>query len=234
MADEMRKRILANWLQVQADVADACKSADRDVDDVTIVGVTKYVDAATTAMLVDAGCPTLGENRPQVLWQKAESEEFASLDVNWHMIGHVQRNKLRRMLRYRPMIHSVDSPRLLDAIADEANSLIEPIRVLLEVNISGEEAKTGMDAETLTQLLLREPMPGVQICGLMAMAGWGTDASEAQRQFAKVRKLRDELSAKSGLGLNELSMGMSGDFVAAIAEGATMVRIGSRLFDGVI
>ena len=185
-------------------------------------------------MLLDAGCASLGENRPQVLWQKAESPEFESRSIDWHMIGHVQRNKLRRMLRYRPMIHSVDSPRLFDAIATETAEFEQPLKVLLEVNISGEDAKTGMSPETLAELLLSDPVPGVQVCGLMAMAGWGTDADEAQRQFAKVRELRDQLSADSGTKLPELSMGMSGDFGAAIAEGATMVRIGSRLFDGVI
>lgn len=149
------------------------------------------------------------------------------------MIGHLQRNKIRRTLRCDPVVHSVDSQRVLEAIADEAVLRDYQADVLLEVNISGDQAKTGFAPEGLGRVLANLPSSGVRVLGLMAMAGWGTDPDDARRQFAKTRQLRDELASVTGCELPELSMGMSGDFVAAIAEGATMVRIGSRLFEGV-
>lgn len=231
---EKRERIIANWQQVQSDVNDATKLANRDPDSVRVIGVTKYVDAETTAMLLDADCPCLGENRPQVLWQKAESDAFVDKSPQWHLIGHVQRNKIRRVLRHRPMVHSVDSQRVLKALSDESVVAECSTKVLLEVNISGEESKTGMNADQLTELLVADTWPNIEICGLMAMAGWGTSGDIARKQFAQVRELRDELAKRSGNPLAELSMGMSADFTEAIAEGATMVRIGSRLFEGLL
>ncbi|TWU48591.1 Pyridoxal phosphate homeostasis protein [Rubripirellula tenax] len=226
-------RLAENWNTVAGEVRDAAAKAGRDADDITVIGVTKYVDASVTAMLVDAGCKHLGENRPQVLWQKAESLAFDD-DVRWHVIGHLQRNKARRTLRHRPIIHSVDSPRLLATIAEESAAEDFVTDVLLEVNASDEEAKTGMSPDEIRSLLETIPQSGVRVVGIMAMAGWGTDSDAAQRQFAATRHFRDQLSTQFGLPLPHLSMGMSGDFVEAIAEGATMVRIGSRLYEGVI
>ena len=182
---------------------------------------------------VEAGCTNLGESRPQSLWQKAES---LSLDpaVRWHLIGHLQRNKVRRTTRHQPIIHSIDSERLLAAVAEEATAQNRVLSVLLEVNISGDEAKTGIAASELAGILERSSLPGVRVVGLMAMAGWGTDSNDARRQFEQTRELRDRLQQTTGHALPELSMGMSGDFREAIAAGATMVRIGSRLFEGVI
>ncbi|QDT12075.1 YggS family pyridoxal phosphate-dependent enzyme [Planctomycetes bacterium K23_9] len=231
---DRKERIRQNYLSVVDEVAVAAQASGRQPSDVTIVGVTKYVDAATTADLVDAGCGSLGENRPQVLWQKAESEELKDQPVQWHMIGHLQRNKLRRLMRYAPMIHSVDSRRLLEAVAKEAGEIDQAVDVLLEVNISGDDAKTGLSPDALLELLQEDRGPLVRIGGLMAMAGMGTDQGAARKQFADVRMLRDKLAASTGNPLANLSMGMSGDFKEAIAEGATLVRIGSRLFDGVL
>ncbi len=232
-ATEVKRRIHDNFHQVTQDVAKAAKLSGRSPDDVKIIGVTKYVDAATTAALFDAGCLALGENRPQMMWSKAESAELAGKAIQWHMIGHLQRNKLRRLMRLSPMIHSVDSAHLFDAIIKEATTSGTPMQVLLEVNISGDESKTGMASDELQQILEQSDHSLVQINGLMAMAGLGTDQATAQKQFCAVRELRDTLALSTGKPLRELSMGMSGDFVQAIAEGATMVRIGSRLFDGV-
>ncbi|GAA5504852.1 YggS family pyridoxal phosphate-dependent enzyme [Novipirellula caenicola] len=235
MDSDSQTRLAENWRAVQQDVQAAVTAANRPDDSVTIIGVTKYVDAETTLALVNAGCRVLGENRPQVLWKKNEEVAFPD-DVQWHLIGHLQRNKLRRSLPFRPMIHSVDSPRLLTAIVEEAAAQQIPTKVLLEVNISGEEAKTGLKPQELRPMIeshLGSSESGeVEIVGLMAMAGWGTDADAARQQFAATRQLRDELQQQTGVALPELSMGMSGDFAAAIAEGATMVRIGSRLFEG--
>ncbi|MGB7323874.1 MAG: YggS family pyridoxal phosphate-dependent enzyme [Rubripirellula sp.] len=232
MDDDSQNRLNENWNAVLSDVRQAATDAGRDPKSVTVIGVTKYVDADITAMLVDAGCDNLGENRAQVLWQKAE---MLSLDnsVQWHVIGHLQRNKTRRTLRHRPVIHSVDSEKLLTTIAQESSAAGITTDVLLEVNASGDEAKTGMTPEQLRVVLGTMPSDSVRVIGIMAMAGWGTDSSTAQSQFSETRELRDSLATEFGLELPHLSMGMSGDYAEAIAEGATMVRIGSRLFEGV-
>ena len=229
----IRSRLESNWQAVQDEVRRTAERVGRAPDSITIVGVSKYVDTEITKALFDAGCVNLAESRPQNLWKK--SEAFADGDsVHWHLIGHLQRNKVRRTLSIKPLIHSVDSQRLLDALSDEAQSQRIEVDCLLEVNVSGDDAKTGFSATGLHEVLSQLPIAGLQVRGLMAMAGWGTDPDHARQQFDRLRKLRDEAEQRYGLSLAELSMGMSGDFPQAIAAGATMVRIGSRLFDGII
>lgn len=243
-AAEAPSRIADNWNQIQADVAQAARASDRDFKSVRVIGVSKYVDAEITQWLVDAGCHDLGENRPQLLDEKAS---VIVGPVRWHQIGHLQRNKIRRLLTVDPLIHSVDSERLLEAIDKEAGVQERPVQVLIEVNISGEDAKTGLPVDQLEPVverwMIRQKAPqsedgdsefGSRVVGLMAMAGWGTDVDQAKKQFASLRKLRDGLEIKTGLKFPELSMGMSGDYPAAVAEGATMVRIGSSLFAGIL
>ncbi len=229
----MNQRLKENWDRVKHEVRQAALDSHRDPDDVEIVGVSKYVDAETTLALVHAGCHALGESRPQQLWEKAEALALG-MEVRWHLIGHLQRNKIRRTLRHHPVVHSVDSERLLVSIASEAVAQNQRVTVLLEVNISGDAAKTGFSPLELSRVLGRLPTHGVHVDGLMAMAGWGTERDDARRQFSQTRQLRDELAKQSGIPLATLSMGMSNDFVEAISEGATMVRIGSRLFDGLL
>jgi pyridoxal phosphate enzyme (YggS family) len=232
MDDQVRQRLAGNWRAAEAEVAEAAAACRRSPSEITIVGVTKYVDADHTRAVVDAGCTHLGESRPQSLWQKAESPGL-QVDVTWHLIGHLQTNKVRRLLRHGPIIHSVDSQRLLQRIADESADRDLTTRVLLEVNISGDEAKTGFAPREAEALLEQLPQSGIELLGLMAMAGWGTDRDEARRQFEATRELRDQWSQRYQLELPELSMGMSGDFREAIAAGSTIVRIGSRLFEGI-
>ncbi len=230
-AADIERRVHSNWQRVQQQIHAAAEAAGRPPESIRVIGVSKYVDAATTRGLFQAGCRDLGESRPQQLWQKAE--QMADLDgLRWHMIGHVQTNKLRRMLRHRPTIQSVDSERLLRAIDKESAHQQCVTDVLLEVNISGDESKTGLPAGTVSELLRIEGLQHVRILGLMAMAGWGTDSGVAAEQFVRVAALRDRLRDQTGLALPELSMGMSGDFAEAITAGATMVRIGSALFEG--
>ncbi|MEL6108038.1 MAG: YggS family pyridoxal phosphate-dependent enzyme [Planctomycetota bacterium] len=230
-SEQVSERIAENWQQTQRRVVEAAESAGRDPSSIHVIGVTKYVDAATARPLVDAGCKELGENRPQMLWKKAE--ELSDCEgIQWHVIGHLQTNKLRRTLKLQPLIHSVDSERLLRAIDDEAAKQQFVAEVLLEINISGDESKTGLMPDSLRELL-RPEYENVRIRGLMAMAGLGTSAAEAGNQFEQVRVLRDRIQDESGTPLAELSMGMTADFPEAIAAGATMVRIGSALFDGV-
>ena len=231
-AESRARLIRANWEAALTQVEQAAREAARDPESIRIVGVSKYVDAEVTGELIAAGCYDLGESRPQSLWSKAET--LSDLEtVRWHMIGHVQTNKLRRMLRHRPMIHSIDSERLLRAVDQESSRQHCETKVLLEVNISGDEAKTGLSPTGAEQLLNLSDFSNVRIVGLMAMAGRETDSDEALEQFRKVTELRDRLQEETGKRLEELSMGMSGDYRQAIMAGSTMVRIGSALFSGI-
>lgn len=233
LSDKTRATIQRNWTNACADVRQATIATGRDASEVRIVGVSKYVDSITTAALIDAGCHDLGEARPQQLAEKAaDLAQYSGL--RWHLIGSLQRNKVRRTLEIASTIHSIDSVKLLRFIDTVAGELKVNCDVLLEANISGDESKHGFSAEQLRESV--EDICGaknVRIVGLMGMAGLESNLSEAQSQFATLRAVRDKLSQSSGLKLAELSMGMSGDFKQAIAEGATMVRIGSRLFDGI-
>ncbi len=158
-------------------------------------------------------------------------------DISWHLIGHMQRNKVRRTLPMVQWIHSADSQRLLQSLEKQAGELGCQPNVLLEVNISGDQAKHGFEPGELEPLLPQlADLRHLRIRGLMGMAALTEDDDVAQRNFAELRKLRDQLqaAAPASIGLDELSMGMSGDFEAAIAAGATMVRIGSAFFKGVV
>ena len=224
-----------NLQRVEQRIADAASCNARSVDDVTLVGITKYVDAATAALLAQAGCTDLGESRPQELWNKAISIDDPK--IVWHLVGHLQRNKVARTLEHAAVIHSVDSLRLANAIDRMAGDKQLKPRILLEVNVSGESAKQGFDAEGLHHDIgIINDLPNVELAGLMCMAGLGLGEKETRAQFAELRRLRDELAGQldDAISFCELSMGMSGDFEWAIAEGATIVRIGSILFEGLL
>ncbi|MGV3486318.1 MAG: YggS family pyridoxal phosphate-dependent enzyme [Planctomycetaceae bacterium] len=227
-----RKRLVENWQRTVADVAASAAQAGRSTSEVRIIGVSKYVDVELTAALCDAGCCELGEARPQQLCEKAATIQRD--DVTWHLIGHLQRNKARRVVEVADVIHSVDSVKLLQSIASHATQLGRMPKVLIEVNISGDSDKHGFSADELLAVWPEIQDVGVvPIVGLMAMAGLESHGDEARRQFAAVRQLRDTITERFGTSLPELSMGMSGDFEQAISEGATLVRIGSRLFEGI-
>lgn len=234
-ADAFRQ-IADNWHRVVDEVSDAAVAAGRQPASITIVGVSKYVDAAMTGALVAAGCHELGESRPQTLWTKAA--EIGDGAVRWHLVGHLQRNKVRRTVPLASLVHSIDSVRLAEAIDAEAGSVGRPVRGLLEVNISGDAAKHGFTADSVSAAVeAAGRLRHLRIVGLMGMAAYGSDAAAARESFESLRSLRDRLVDRGipeGVSLGELSMGMSGDFAEAIPAGATIVRIGSRLFDGVI
>ena len=224
--------IAANASRVREQIAEAARRAGRRPQEITLVGVTKYVDVAATRMLFEAGCQDLGESRPQSLWEKAEA--LAGLPVRWHLIGHLQRNKVKRTLPYVSLLHSGDSLRLLQAVDAEAALLDRIVNVLLEVNISGEAAKHGFSADELRSSLPRiAGLAHLRVRGLMTMASLTGGDEQARRDFDALRQLRDSLAGEcpAGVDLNELSMGMSSDFEEAILAGATLVRIGSALWD---
>ena len=229
-----RQQIADNVARVRERIAKAAVSAGRPPETVELVAVSKYVGPREAAALLAAGCPILGESRPQQLFEKASSSELSR--ATWHMIGHLQRNKVRRVLPLVSLIHSVDSPRLLRAIDRVAGELSLSARVLLEVNSSGDAEKEGLGEQELLDLVPRlAEFPHVEVRGLMTMAARRGGITVAANNFASLRKLRERASSHcpAGVSLSELSMGMSGDFEVAIREGATLVRIGSLLFEGV-
>ncbi len=233
------QQLRENWSRAVDDVAQACAAAGREPSEVSIVGVSKYVGAELAWQLAAAGCCILAENRPQSLWDKANYfGQHDSVSAQWHLIGHLQRNKLKRTLPLISLLHSLDSFRLADAINTEQLAAgAGPLSVLLEVNVTHDAAKTGMALNEVHKLLQQAPhWPGIAICGLMAMSSLDADAPRAQREFEQVRLLRDDLQREYGqqFQFSELSMGMSGDFKEAIAAGSTLVRIGSNLWRGII
>ncbi len=224
-------RLQANLLQVEARLAAACAAAGRPRAAVRLVAVTKYVDAEAVKELAELGVAECGESRPQALWEKAQ----AVPQVAWHLVGHLQRNKIDRTLPLAKLIHSVDSGRPLEALEAEAAKQGRTAVVLIEAHLSGETTKQGFDEgelEPLGDRLAR--LPHVEVRGLMTMAAYGSSAAEARRTFSRLRELRDRLRSRwpSGERLTELSMGMTDDFEQAVPEGATLVRIGSALFEG--
>jgi len=231
---ELAERIRANLVEVQGRIADAAQRAGRLPETVCLVAVTKSVGEAEIRALVEAGCTVLAESRPQQLWDKAQA--LADLPIEWHLVGHLQRNKVRRTLPLVGMIHSADSPRLIAELDRQARQLGRRVRVLIEVNISGEPAKHGFAPDQLPPFLPElSRLAHLEVCGLMGMASLAGGKDQARREFAALRQLRDRLQADcpESIRLDQLSMGMSGDFEVAVEEGATMVRIGTALFEGV-
>jgi pyridoxal phosphate enzyme (YggS family) len=226
--------IAANYHGVRRRIDAACRRAGRDPAAVTLVAVTKYARLEWVRCLVGLGVVELGESRPQQLVQRAQE---LNVPVNWHLIGNLQRNKVRSVLPYLTMLHAADSLRLLEAVDRIARELDLRPRVLVEVNLSGEEAKHGFQADELLSAWDHvAKLSRIQVEGLMPMAAYSPDPENARPAFARLRGLQDELRARSDeklkLQLQHLSMGMTGDFEVAIEEGATIVRIGSALWEG--
>jgi pyridoxal phosphate enzyme (YggS family) len=229
MADS-RQRIADNLAAVEERLVAACRTAGRERSEVTLVAVTKTVSVEIAALLPGLGMHDLGESRPQELWRKAA----AVPNVRWHLIGHLQRNKIERSLPLIQHIHSVDSLRLLDALEDACRHAPRDLPALLEVNASREASKHGFAPEELPGLATRlAELQHVRIEGLMTMAAYEDDPERTRPTFAALRALRDRLAAEWGRPLPQLSMGMSNDFEIAVEEGATLVRLGTVLFEGI-
>jgi pyridoxal phosphate enzyme (YggS family) len=225
---ELQRRLQA----VERRIDQACRRSGRDRSDVTLVAVTKSVGEATAGVAVDLGLTDLGESRPQELWRKRAG---LPATVRWHLIGHLQRNKIGPSLPVH-LIHSVDSERLLRALDQAARAQARPVSILLQVNTSGEASKQGFAPQELPGVVARAgDFQGVRIEGLMTMAPLNANAEHCRAPFAAVRRLqlqfRDDLSPPHQL--RHLSMGMSNDFEVAIEEGATLIRLGTLLFDGI-
>jgi len=235
--DEDLRGILSERLRdVRGRVAAACARAERSPEGVTLVAVTKTVPVEVARIMPQLGLWDLGENRPRELWRNAA---VLPATVRWHLIGHLQRNKVERTLWQVDMIHSVDSVRLLEAV--EAEAVRQAVRlgrgvsVLLEVNASREPSKHGFAPEDVPALVPEiNKLHNVRVRGLMTMAAYDEDPEKSRPTFAQVRQLRDRLRGEVSPAhpLDHLSMGMSNDFEVGIEEGATLVRLGTVLFEG--
>jgi PLP dependent protein len=234
MADDELRSVLAERVAaVRGRIAAACTRAGRDSADVTLVAVTKTVSPRVAGLMPELGVADLGENRPQELWRKAEA--LKHLPVRWHLIGHLQRNKVERTLPLVHLAHSIDSLRLAEAVAADGVKRGRRPAVLLQVNASREGQKHGFDVDELLRSREQIDRLPLDVVGLMGMAAYADDPELARPTFRELRRLRDRLRSEwspVNLPLEYLSMGMSGDFEVAIEEGATLVRIGSTLFEG--
>jgi len=215
--------------EVHGKIAAACERAGRDPAEVEIVAVTKTHGPEVVKEAWDAGLRIVGENKVQeAAWKRPASVTGPS----WHLIGHLQGNKVRHALALFDFIHSVDSVKLLDRLQAVAEETGASPHVLLEVNVSGEKSKTGMPPGEVDAAVRRltEACPRLTLEGFMTMAPFSENPEDARPFFRRLRELRDATEQKFGLGLPRLSMGMSGDYEVAVEEGATWVRLGTVLF----
>jgi pyridoxal phosphate enzyme (YggS family) len=221
--------IAANLEEIRRRMADAAQRAGRDPASVRLVAVSKTYPAEAVAAAATTGQRVFGESRVQ---ESRDKIPACPPGLEWHFIGHLQKNKVRQALPLFSFFHSIDSTALAGAIDRIAGETGVKTQGLLEVNVSGEETKHGFTPEELrAQFPTLSKLPHLRILGLMTMAPYGDNPEDARPVFRTLRELRDELQSTCQHPLPELSMGMSGDFEPAIEEGATLVRVGSSIFD---
>ena len=215
--------------EVKAKIAAACVRAGRDPAEVEIIAVTKTHGEEVVKEAWDAGLRIVGENKVQeAAWKKPASVTGPM----WHLIGHLQSNKVRKALELFDFFQSVDTVQLADRMNMIAEDIGAQPHILLEVNVSGEKSKSGMKPEEVEPTIrhVMESCPRLTVEGLMTMAPFSENPEDARPYFRRLRELRDSAEKTLGVGLPRLSMGMSGDYEVAIEEGATWVRLGTVLF----
>lgn len=223
--------VIANNLHnVRERMAAACERAGRQPGEVKLIAVTKTVGPAEVRELYDLGVRDFGENR--VSDGLAQMQALGAADATWHMIGHLQRNKAGQALEGGfACVHSVESDKLIDVLDKDCVRLDKTLDILLEVNVSGEESKYGVQSDQTTELVKKVlTTHRLRLRGLMTMAPFTDDPEDARPHFRRLRELRDSCRSRFNIELPQLSMGMTGDFEVAIEEGATLVRIGTALF----
>ena len=222
--------IAENIRSVEARIQSACERAGRSRDEVTLICVTKTMPVEDLRQAYDAGERSFGENRVQEI-----NDKFPQLpeDIQWHMIGHLQTNKVKYLMDKVVMIHSVDSVRLANAISKEAVKAGRVMDILIEINAAGEESKFGLDYDKVLSMIKEiAPLPGIRICGLMTVAPYTDDPETNRVFFRNLRELAVDIDRQSidNVSMTVLSMGMTGDFEVAIEEGATHIRVGTAIF----
>jgi len=222
--------IKENLETVRQNIATAAKLSGRLPEDVTLITVTKNFDVSYIDEAIDCGITDAGENRVQEMLSKID---VVKSNLNWHMIGHLQTNKVKYIVDKVKMIHSVDSVKLLSEINRESAKHNLICDVLLEVNISGEESKFGINPDTIYEMISEaKTMPNICVKGLMTVAPYVEDPNENRLFFSGIRELFNQIKKEQSGNINMqyLSMGMSGDYEVAIEEGSNMVRVGSAIF----
>ena len=222
--------VCENYRAIEEKVEKACLRAGRKMEDVTLIAVSKTKPVSMIHELLPLGVRDFGENKVQELTEK---EELLPKDIRWHMIGHLQRNKVKYVVGKACMIHSVDSLRLAEEISKEALKKQISVPILVEVNVAGEESKFGVsvqEAPFLVEQICR--LPGIEVKGLMTIAPYVEDPEENRIVFRNLRKLSVDIGGKNfdNVTMDILSMGMTGDYEVAIEEGATHVRVGTGIF----
>jgi PLP dependent protein len=215
--------------RVRERIAVSCARAGRPPEGVTIVAVTKTHPVEAVRAALEAGLTDVGENRVQELDRKVA--ELGRAGARWHLIGHLQRNKAKRAVELADLIHSIDSFRLAERLSAEATGCGVVVEGLVQVNVSGEETKGGLEgADVLEQLGAICALPGLRVVGLMTMAPFTEDERVVRPIFERARVMGEEASrVVPGFEARHLSMGMSGDFEVAVEEGSTLVRLGTVL-----
>ena len=219
-----------NYRQVLNNIQDACQAVGRDPKEVTLVAVSKTKPVEMLQQVYDAGARVFGENKVQAIMDKYD---HLPGDIRWQMIGHLQRNKVKYIVDKVDMIHSVDSYRLAQTIETEAAKKNVTVSVLLEVNVAEEESKFGLKMDEVLPLVQQiSELPHVQVKGLMTIAPFVSNPEDNREIFRKLKKLSVDIEAKNinNTTMSVLSMGMTGDYMVAVQEGATMVRVGTGIF----
>lgn len=222
--------IKGNLDNVYRNIEEACQNAGRRKEDVTLIAVSKTKPISMLMEAYEHGCREFGENKVQELIDKYE---VMPKDIKWHMIGHLQRNKVKYVVGKAALIHSVDSLKLAEEISREAVKKQVEVSILIEVNIAGEDTKFGVTAEDAEQLVRdAASLPGIHIKGLMTIAPFTMNPEENRQYFAMLKQLSVDINQKNidNVNMSVLSMGMTGDYMVAIEEGASYVRVGTGIF----
>ena len=222
--------ITENLEQVRRNIVEACKAVNRDPSEVTLISVSKTKPVSMLQEAYDAGSRDFGENKVQEIMDKYPQ---LPSDIRWHMIGHLQRNKVKYIVDKVALIHSVDSLRLAETIENEAAKHNVTVPILIEVNVAQEESKFGLKTEEVLSLVESiAVLPHINIKGLMTIAPYVEDPEENREIFRELKKLSVDIAAKNinNVNMSVLSMGMTGDYQVAVQEGATMVRVGTGIF----
>ena len=222
--------ITKNLEIVQNNIENSCKKANRNLEDVKLIAVSKTKPVSMLQEAYDAGIRDFGENKVQEILEKYDK---LPSDIRWHMIGHLQRNKVKNIIDKVALIHSVDSLRLAEEISKEAVKHNRIMPILIELNIAGEESKFGMSFAECEELISTiSKLPNLQIKGLMTVAPFVENAEENRQYFKAMKQLSVDIMKKNidNVCMDILSMGMTGDYEVAIEEGSNMVRIGTGIF----
>ena len=222
--------VAENLRQVRKNIDEACRSAGRDPDEVTLIAVSKTKPVSLLQEAYEAGARCFGENKVQEIMDKYP---LLPPDIQWHMIGHLQRNKVKYIVDKAALIHSVDSLRLAQTIEQEAAKHDVRVPILFEVNVAGEESKFGLKTtEVLPLVRTVSAFPHIEIRGLMTIAPYVNNPEENRQYFRELKKLSVDIAAENinNVTMSVLSMGMTGDYQVAVQEGATMVRVGTGIF----